>query len=55
MPYKKIRDAYKLEIDNTEQATELIINNKNIFKDYEIIKGRMDDVFLSATGYELEV
>ena len=45
----------KLEIDNTEQATELIINNKNIFKDYEIIKGRMDDVFLSATGYELEV
>lgn len=55
LPYKKIRDAYKLEIDNTEQATELIINNKNIFKDYEIIKGRMDDVFLSATGYELEV
>ena len=54
MPYKKIRSAYKIEIDNTEQATELIIKNKNIFRDYEIIKGRMDDVFLSATGYELE-
>ncbi len=54
VPYKKIRSAYKIEIDNTEQATELIIKNKNIFKDYEILKGRMDDVFLSATGYELE-
>lgn len=54
LPYKKIKSAYKIEIDNTEQATELIISNKNIFKDYEIIKGRMDDVFLSATGYELE-
>lgn len=55
LPYKKIKDAYKIEIDNTEHATNLIIKNKNIFKDYEIIKGRMDDVFLSATGYELEV
>ncbi len=54
LPYKKVRDAYKIEIDNTKQATNLIIKNKNIFKDYEIIKGRMDDVFLSATGYELE-
>ena len=54
VPYKKIRSAYKIEIDNTEQATELIIKNKNIFKDYEILKGRMDDVFLSANGYELE-
>lgn len=54
LPYKKMKNAYKLEISNTKQATELIIENKNIFKDYEIIKGRMDDVFLSATGYELE-
>lgn len=54
LPYKKIRDAYKIEIENTEVATDLIIKNKNIFKDYEIIKGRMDDVFLSATKYELE-
>ena len=25
------------------------------FKDYEIIKGKMDDVFLNATGSNLEV
>ena len=54
IPYKKIRNAYKLEIANTEEATKLIIKNKDIFRDYEIIKGRMDDVFLSATGYKLE-
>lgn len=54
IPYKKIRNAYKLEIENTEEATKLIIKNKDIFRDYEIIKGRMDDVFLSATGYKLE-
>ena len=54
LPYTKIRDGYKLEIDNTNYATELIINNKDIFKDYEIIKGKMDDVFLNATGNNLE-
>lgn len=54
LPYTKIRDGYKLEIDNTSYATELIINNKDIFKDYEIIKGKMDDVFLNATGNDLE-
>lgn len=54
IPYKKIKSGYKIQIENTALATDLIIKNKEIFKDYEIIKGRMDDVFLSATNYELE-
>ena len=54
LPYTKIRDGFKLEVDNTSVATDLIIKNKDIFKDYEIIKGKMDDVFLNATGSELE-
>lgn len=54
LPYKKIKNAIKIEIKNTKEATNLIIKNKNIFQDYEIIKGRMDDVFLSAIGYEIE-
>ena len=36
-------------------ATDLIIENKNLFKDYEITKGRIDDVFLNATGNKVEV
>lgn len=53
LPYTKIRDSFKLEVDNTSVATDLIIKNKDIFKDHEIIKGKMDDVFLNATGNEL--
>ena len=55
IPYTKIRDGFKLEVENTSVATDLIIKNKDMFKDYEIIKGKMDDVFLNATGSELEV
>ena len=54
LPYTKIRDGFKLEVENTSLATDLIIKNKELFKDYEIIKGKMDDVFLNATGNELE-
>lgn len=54
LPYSKIRDGFKLEIDNTSLATDLIIKNKDLFKNYEIIKGKLDDVFLNATGNELE-
>jgi len=54
-PYTKIRDGFKIEIKTLEEATELIIKNKSLFKDYEVVKGKMDDVFLNATGYDLEV
>ena len=52
-PYEKIRDAYRITVDNTKEATELIINNAQLFADYEITKGKMDDVFLSVTGKKL--
>ena len=54
IPYKKIRTGFKIEVENTSKVTGLILKNKDLFKDYEVIKGRMDDVFLNATGYELE-
>lgn len=50
LPYKKIKDAYKIEIENSKKATELIIKYPSIFDDYEIIKGRIDDVFINATN-----
>lgn len=53
LPYKKIRDSYKLNIKSTIEATKLIIKYPEIFKDYEIVKGNMDDVFLSITGKSL--
>ena len=50
LPYKKIKDEYKIEIENSKKATELIIKYPSIFDDYEIIKGRIDDVFINATN-----
>lgn len=51
--YEKIRDAYRIFVKNTAEAAELIISNPDIFKDFEITKGKMDDVFLSVTGKKL--
>lgn len=51
--YEPIRDAYRLFVPNTRAATELIIRHPDIFRDYEITKGKMDDVFLAVTGKNL--
>lgn len=53
LPYTKVRDGYKVSVSNTAQATELIIKNPQLFRDYEITKGGMDDVFLAVTGKKL--
>lgn len=50
VPYQMIRDGFKIEVKNTSEATNMIVNNQEIFKDYEIVKGKMDDVFLAVTG-----
>ena len=52
--YEKIRDAYRLSVQNTKEATELIVKHPDVFCDYEITKGKMDDVFLNVTGKKLE-
>ncbi len=48
--YEAIRDAHRLLVPNTKAATELILKNPELFVDYEITKGKMDDVFLAVTG-----
>lgn len=52
-PYEKIRDAYRVAVADTARATELIVAYPNVFKDFEITKGKMDDVFLAVTGKRL--
>ena len=52
-PYEAIRDAYRVSVPNTAAATEMIRKYPEIFLDYEITKGKMDDVFLSVTGKKL--
>ena len=52
-PYEKIKDGYRIAVSNTAEATELVLKNQDLFTDYEITKGKMDDVFLAATGKKL--
>ena len=51
--YETLKDGFRISVPNTAAATELIIKNPNLFKDYEITKGKMDDVFLAVTGKTL--
>lgn len=53
LTYEVIRDAYRIEVQNTAAATQLIVRYPDIFNDYEITKGKMDDVFLAVTGKKL--
>ncbi|MDE6401139.1 MAG: ABC transporter, partial [Clostridiales bacterium] len=52
-PLQKIANGYRIEVKNTAEATELIKKYPQLFTDYEVSKGKMDDVFLAATGMTL--
>ena len=53
VPYEPIQDAYRLSVPNTATATQLILSHPELFRDFEITKGKMDDIFLAATGKKL--
>lgn len=52
-PYTPLRDAWRITVRDTAAATGLILKHPALFRDYEITKGRMDDVFLAVTGKKL--
>lgn len=54
LPCEKIKDAVRIAVKDTAQARDLIVKNPELFTDFEITKGKMDDVFLAVTGKKLE-
>lgn len=52
-PCEPVRDGWRVAVPDTAAATALIVENPALFRDYEIVKGRMDDVFLAVTGKKL--
>ena len=54
MPFASAGDAFVVEVPDTAAATKLITEHPGIFRDYEITKGGMDDVFLNVTGKKAE-
>lgn len=50
LPYEKVQGGFRMKVKNTEEGTKLILRYPTFFTDYEVIKGKMDDVFLAVTG-----
>ena len=50
LPITRIAGGIALSVPDTKAATELILKHPSLFTDYEITKGKMDDVFLTVTG-----
>lgn len=53
LPCEALRDAVRISVPNTTEATRLIVGHPELFTDYEVTKGKMDDVFLAVTGKKL--
>lgn len=54
IPYKKEKNCLEILFKSTDEAKNFLVEHNNLFKDIEIVKGSMDDVFLSITGKELK-
>ncbi|MBQ4098445.1 MAG: ABC transporter ATP-binding protein [Clostridia bacterium] len=52
--FEEVVGGYRFSVENTEAATKLIVENPELFKDYEVAKGKMDSVFLAVTGKKLQ-
>lgn len=55
LPYEKVANGYRFAVKNTAEITRLIVQNRELFTDYEVVKGKMDDVFLAVTGRTAEM
>lgn len=53
LPCERAGEALRIRVENTGKATELILRHPALFRDYEITKGGMDDVFLAVTGKKI--
>ncbi len=47
------RDYLEIELKSTSAVTDIICAYPHIFKDYEVLKGNMDNVFLKVTGKDI--
>lgn len=52
-PYTPIKDGYTIRIHDSQEAKKLILKRPELFDDFELIKGKMEDVFLHVTGNRL--
>jgi multidrug/hemolysin transport system ATP-binding protein len=53
--YKKVSDEYIVTVTDAKDAITLLETLKDNIKQFEVIKGSMDDVFIEVIGSELHV
>ena len=46
-------DGVRIAVPDTTAAAKLIVEHPQLFTDFEITKGKMDDIFLAVTGKKL--
>ncbi len=51
---RKERDFILVKLDSTNEVPKYIAQKPEIFDDFEVLKGNMDDVFLNVTGKDLK-
>ena len=51
---EKRRDYLLIEVPSVAEAKRLLLTCPEAFEDFEVEKGKMDDVFLKVTGKTLE-
>jgi len=54
LKYLENKEYCEIEVKSIKEAKELIVNNLDIFNDFEVIKGKMDNVFLNVTGKDIK-
>lgn len=52
--FEETDDYVRVELTNVEVGKTFILKHPDLFKDFELLKGTMDEVFLNVTGKELK-
>lgn len=52
-PYTYNKDHYTIRVNHPGVVKEMILQKPELFNDFELVKGRMDDVFLNVIGNKL--
>lgn len=53
LPYAPAEQGWRVTVPDPAAAAELIRREPALFRDFELTKGRMDDVSLAVTGKKL--
>ena len=54
LKYVEFREYFEIEVKDVLEARDFVVSNPGLYTDFEIIKGKMDNVFLKVTGKDIK-